>query len=88
MPSHYCRNCEKNKQYNITENRVAPYPPESPFRCNDCHIESGGYHHFGCDKRTCFQFGAPLELCPCFAERRLKALSKTVDESVNKIFGS
>lgn len=73
-----CNPSKKLINGKIIKTRTAPYPPDGPIICRDCKIGGAGWDYYNCDKIHCFQFGAPLELCPCFAEKELMAQKETL----------
>jgi hypothetical protein len=51
-----------------TELLCVPYHDDEGYRCHDCNVETGGYHHPGCDMERCPLCGGQLISCGCLEE--------------------
>jgi len=47
---------------------AVPYEADGGYRCHDCNIADGGYHHPGCDMERCPNCGGQLISCGCLDE--------------------
>lgn len=45
--------------------RLDAIPNTSGYRCHDCNVANGGYHHPGCDMERCPKCGGQLISCGC-----------------------
>jgi hypothetical protein len=66
--------CEENTSIEYPDGEVlqpVPYDPKqlhAPnwFRCPDCNVVPGGFHHPNCDQECCPKCGGQLISCDCF----------------------
>ena len=67
MLSEHVRSCT-TKFVEFPDFRKLPsvrYDEDPNFRCHDCNISGGGYHHPGCDMERCPKCGGQLISCGC-----------------------
>ena len=56
------------KRNNQVYQRLRNHFEEPSGRCEDCGIEHGGVHHYGCYTEDCPICGEKLVSCDCFGE--------------------
>ena len=70
--------CDGNKVIKFpdgTEMDAFPYKNEyresgTGYRCHDCNIKEGGYHHPNCDMERCPRCGGQLISCGCLDDEQ------------------
>jgi hypothetical protein len=59
--------CPANTEIEFPDGSALPVVPydEQEWRCHDCNIEKGGFHHPGCDMERCPRCDGQLITCDC-----------------------
>ena len=63
--------CENNRYVNFPDGTSLPSIPFVPsdiyheFRCPDCNVRVGGFHHPGCEHEICPKCHGTLADCGC-----------------------
>lgn len=74
----HCDDCGANRLVEFPDGKTIPaerWKPEGwvegqsyDYRCHDCNITAGHYHHPGCDMERCPRCGGQLIACGCLDE--------------------
>ena len=60
--------CSANRKVKYADGTTLdamPYKPDDNYRCGDCNIEPGNYHHIGCDMERCPRCKGQMLSCSC-----------------------
>lgn len=70
MTSDKTKSCLKTSKVDFPDGTSLPAVPfhcDPKYRCGDCGVASGGFHHPGCDMERCPKCGGQLISCGCLS---------------------